>query len=83
MIRDVLFGIAVGDALGIPMEFKLRADFENNPVTEMTGYGTHQQPAGTFSDDSSMAFCQAEALIGEYNLNKLAKLFIAWKTEGY
>lgn len=44
----------------------------------MQGYGEHNQPAGTFSDDSSLAFCLAEALTGEFNLQEVANNFIAW-----
>ncbi|MET0242982.1 MAG: ADP-ribosylglycohydrolase family protein [Flavitalea sp.] len=63
--KDVLFGVAVGDALGVPVEFLDRAYLKANPVSDMIGYGTHQVPAGTFSDDSSMSFCLAEALTSE------------------
>ena len=47
----------------------------------MLGYGTHNQPAGTFSDDSSLAFCLAEALLGEFNLHAIADNFVAWYTD--
>ena len=39
--KDVLFGIAVGDALGVPVEFNSRQKFIHNPVTDMIGYGTY------------------------------------------
>ena len=47
----LIMGVAVGDALGVPVEFKKRGTFY---VTEMQGYGTHNQPAGTWSDDTSL-----------------------------
>ena len=81
--KDILLGIAVGDALGVPVEFKDRQTLLQNPVTEMLGYGTHNQPAGTFSDDSSLAFCLAEALLGEFNLQAIADNFVEWYTEGF
>ena len=28
-----------GDALGVPAEFKSRAELKKNPVTDMIGYG--------------------------------------------
>ena len=65
--KDILLGIAIGDAIGVPVEFQSRQTLRQHPVTGMMGYGTHNQPAGTFSDDSSMAFCLAEALAGEFN----------------
>ena len=61
-IRAALLGLAVGDALGVPVEFKDRASRRADPVTGMRGYGTHHQPPGTWSDDSSLTFCLAETL---------------------
>ena len=78
-----LWGVAVGDALGVPVEFKSREYLRNNPVTDMTGYGTHQQPAGTFSDDSSMTYCLAESLAVHYNPDDIARNFIKWYHNGY
>ena len=57
--RDILFGVAVGDALGVPVEFKSRQTIAQKPVTDMIGYGTYDLPPGTFSDDSSLSFCLA------------------------
>ena len=57
-----LLGLAVGDALGVPVEFQPRAARVLDPVTGMRAYGTHRQPAGTWSDDSSLTFCLAETL---------------------
>ena len=58
-IKGTLFGVAIGDALGVPVEFKSRDYLKNNPVQDIIGYGTYNQPPGTFSDDSSMTFCLA------------------------
>lgn len=54
--------LVVGDALGVPVEFMSRAELKDNPVTDMRAYGTHSQPAGTWSDDSSMAVATMEWL---------------------
>ncbi len=77
-IESGLFGLAVGDALGVPVEFKSRAYLKQNPVTEMFGFGTHHQPIGTWSDDSSLAFCLAESLCSGYDLNDIAGNFVKW-----
>jgi ADP-ribosyl-[dinitrogen reductase] hydrolase len=82
-IKSTLFGLAIGDALGVPAEFKQRDYLRNQPVTTITGYGTWNQPPGTFSDDSSLAFCLAESLTGGYDLNDIAQHFIRWKTKGF
>jgi ADP-ribosylglycohydrolase len=76
--RDALFGVAVGDALGVPVEFRSRESIAHNPVTDMIGYGTHMQAPGTWSDDSSLTFCLAEALTAEYNLHNIALNFQSW-----
>lgn len=77
-IKSALFGVAVGDALGVPVEFKSRESLSGNPVTEMTGFGTHKQPPGTWSDDSSLTFCLAEALTQGYDLNTIGQNFVNW-----
>ena len=51
-VRSAIFGLVVGDALGVPVEFQSREELEYNPVTGMRADGTHCQPAGTWSDDS-------------------------------
>lgn len=57
-----ILGLVVGDALGVPVEFKSCAELKKNPVTDMIGYGTYNQPAGTWSDDSSMVIATMEWL---------------------
>jgi ADP-ribosylglycohydrolase len=81
--RDILFGVAVGDALGVPVEFKERNIIAQDPVTDMRGYGTHDQPPGTWSDDSSLTFCLAECLCASYDLRDLADRFINWYNHNY
>jgi ADP-ribosyl-[dinitrogen reductase] hydrolase len=81
--RDILFGVAVGDALGVPAEFKRRDILKQNPVTNMIGYGTHNQPPGTWSDDGSLTFCLAESLCQGYDLQDLANRFVNWREHNY
>ncbi|MCL6478682.1 MAG: ADP-ribosylglycohydrolase family protein [Peptococcaceae bacterium] len=79
-----LFGVAVGDALGVPVEFVSREELHKKPVQEMTGYGTHYQPPGTWSDDTSLTLCLAESLVeAGYNLADAGKRFVRWYREGY
>ena len=77
-IKSALFGVAVGDALGVPVEFNSRQAICKNPVVDMIGYGTYQQPEGTWSDDSSLTFCLAEALTQEFDLNTIGQNFVKW-----
>ncbi len=82
-IKAAFFGFAVGDALGVPYEFNGREKMELQPATEMRGYGSWNQPIGTWSDDSSLAFCLAESLTKSYDLNDIAENFINWKNNGF
>ncbi|MBX3043082.1 MAG: ADP-ribosylglycohydrolase family protein [Candidatus Kapabacteria bacterium] len=77
-IKSALFGVAVGDALGVPVEFNSRQSIKKNPVTDMIGYGTYNLPAGTWSDDSSLTFCLSEALTQDFDLNTIGQNFVKW-----
>ncbi|NQX84662.1 MAG: ADP-ribosylglycohydrolase family protein [Flavobacteriaceae bacterium] len=80
-VHNALFGLAIGDALGVPVEFKTRAYLKQFPVKTMMAYGTHHQPKGTWSDDSSLAFCLAETLSENYDINAVGQKFVQWKDE--
>lgn len=72
----LILGVAVGDALGVPVEFKKRGTFY---VTDMQGYGTHDQPSGTWSDDTSLTLALADGLLpDEVNLEGIAYRFTDW-----
>lgn len=78
-----ILGLAVGDALGVPVEFQDRDTLKQNPVKDMREYGSHNQPRGTWSDDSSLAFCLAESLSVGYDLQDLANRFVNWYEHAY
>jgi ADP-ribosylglycohydrolase len=82
-VKDALFGLATGDALGVPVEFIGRGVLQQKPVTGMWAYGTHRQPAGTWSDDSSLTFCLAESLCKGYDLQDMANRFVNWWEHNY
>ena len=71
-----ILGLAVGDALGVPVEFKSRTTLKKTPINRMLGNGTHNQPAGTWSDDSSLTFCLIESLCDGLNLGDIGQLFV-------
>ena len=81
--KDILLGTAIGDALGLPVQFLDREVIAKNPVTTMVGYGQFDVPAGTWSDDSSLSLCLAESLCNGYDLKDIANNFIKWMFEGY
>ena len=61
-IKSAIFGLAVGDALGVPVEFASREELDDAPVTEMEGFGTYPYPAGTWSDDTSLSLAALDVL---------------------
>ena len=78
-----LWGSLVGDALGVPVEFKDRMTVQLDPVTDMREFGTHKQPRGTWSDDSSMLLCTADSLVNhEFSLADMGERFVRWMNEG-
>nr|WP_199304414.1 ADP-ribosylglycohydrolase family protein [Microcoleus sp. FACHB-1515] len=78
-----LMGLCVGDALGVPVEFTSRSQRQIQPVTTMQGYGTWNQPPGTWSDDSSLTFCLAESLCQGFNLADIGDRFCRWYQQSY
>ena len=79
-IYDAIMGLVVGDALGVPYEFKLRDTFK---AEGMAGYGTHNQPPGTWSDDSSMtlATLSSIACYGTVKPDDIMHRFDRWLQE--
>ena len=57
-----IIGLAIGDAMGVPIEFCSREKTINNLTTEMKGYGTYDVPKGSWSDDTSMTLCLIDAI---------------------
>lgn len=80
-LKDAVYGAAVGDALGVPYEFCGRTSFA---ATDMEGGGTHGQPAGTWSDDTSMmlAICDSIKENGSINAADIRSRFVSWMREG-
>ena len=80
-IKDAIFGLVVGDALGVPVEFKSREYLKQNPLTDMIGFGTYFQPEGTWSDDSSLTLCLAEVLTKGLDVQEIGNSFVRWYFE--
>ncbi len=81
---DGLMGFVVGDAMGVPLEFKSREELLKNPVTKMIGFGTHNQPEGTWSDDTSMLIATVDSINAknDIDLEDIALKFSSWKNRG-
>ena len=79
-IYNGIIGLVVGDALGVPAEFKKRDTYK---ITDMIGYGTHNQLPGTWSDDSSMTLATLESIrrLKKIDLSDIMRNFYRWLYE--
>lgn len=83
-VRAAVLGAAVGDALGVPVEFQGRDSRKTDPVIGMREFGTHHQAAGTWSDDTSMILATIEGLqqSGRYDPDAVMRQFVEWVEKG-
>ncbi len=75
-------GLAVGDAVGAPLEFLRRGSFE--PVSAMTEGGKLRIRKGEFTDDTSMALCLADSLtsMGRFDPADQMERYGQWVVNG-
>ena len=77
-----VYGLAVGDALGVPVEFCSREMLDRAPVEGMEAGGTHKQDKGTWSDDTSMVLATMDAMsAGGLSFGMVMENFKRWITE--
>jgi ADP-ribosyl-[dinitrogen reductase] hydrolase len=84
-MQGSLIGLAVGDALGAPVEFRPYDYLRQHPVTDMQSGGTWGLEAGQWTDDTSMALCLAASLIvkGKSDLYDQFARYKRWHKNGY
>jgi len=80
-ILSGVLGLCVADALGVPVEFQSRELLQQDPVINMRGYGTYNQPPGTWSDDTSMTLCLMDSLTNGLDYADIMKKFLSWLNE--
>ena len=81
-LKAVMYGLAIGDALGVPYEFQQRDTFT---CIGMTGHGTHDQPSGTWSDDTALSLATLDSLTechGEVNTADMLMRYRMWLEHG-
>jgi ADP-ribosylglycohydrolase len=77
-VLDALLGMAVGDALGLPFYLTSRDELKNHKITGLVGFGYHNLPPGTWSDNVSLALAMAQVLADDYDINLIAQAFVNW-----
>ena len=83
--KDGIIGFAVGDAMGVPVEFTNREILMEKPVTSMIGFMRHNVKKGTWSDDTSMTIATMDSIIssnGNIVANDMANRFLDWMENG-
>ena len=78
--KNGIIGLAIGDAMGVPLEFCARQKLMQSPTTEMLGYGSHNVLKGSWSDDTSMTLATLHSIIekGKIDTNDMADKFLKW-----
>lgn len=78
-----LLGLAVGDALGAPIEFELRDSYA--PITKYREGGPFHLKSGQWTDDTSLAQCIGVSLIEKksFDAEDIVRRFHKWFREGY
>jgi len=83
-IKGAFIGLAMGDALGVPREFWSREQMLQLPMTSLEDAKyPHYQDAGTFSDDTSLSMCLAQAICDGFSIERLAQYMLDWYQHGF
>lgn len=85
IVKGAILGLAVADAVGVPAEFIPREKLAEHPITDMIGFGSHDVPKGTWSDDTSMTLCTLNSIAqkGKIDLTDIISEFSKWVEDGY
>lgn len=78
-----IVGLAIGDALGAPVEFLKPGSFP--PITGYREGGILNLPAGCWTEDTALALCLADSLIacGEMDPIDQLRRYVRYWREGY
>jgi ADP-ribosylglycohydrolase len=79
-VFGALYGGILGDALGVPFEFKERGSFS---ASAMEGFGTYMQKPGTWSDDSALTLCLVENFVEGGDEAGLMEKIARFAEDGY
>lgn len=80
--RAAFHGLAIGDALGAPVEFMTTGEIKaaHGILNELVGGGWLRLKPGQVTDDTAMSLCIARALVraGGWSLPGIAEEFAGW-----
>lgn len=85
-LAGAVWGHLVGDALGVPYEFKPASAIGS---VRFGARGTHGQPPGTWSDDGALMLATLDSLLrggataeSRFDTDDQARRFLAWADDG-
>jgi ADP-ribosyl-[dinitrogen reductase] hydrolase len=89
-LKGGLYGLLIGDALGVPYEFHPPSAIPSRELIDMIPPARFRRAhatvkPGTWSDDGALALCLLDSLIekGGLDLANLAAKFLEWGSNGY
>ncbi len=85
-LQGMLLGLAIGDALGAPIEHGYTSDEIVARKEELRHMHNEAHfPRGVWTDDTSMALCLADSLLecGGYDSWNVMDKYCKWQSEGY
>ncbi len=80
-LKDAIYGLAVGDAMGLPVQSLIRGEYN---ISEMIGYGYSSYPAGSWSDDTSLTIATCDSIRENkgIDIHDIKKKFKLWLSKG-
>jgi len=82
-LKGCIYGLAIGDAMGAPVEFMVRGTFSE--VKNYCRGGKFRLEAGEWTDDTAMALCLAQSLLDcqGFEPHDQMKKYLDWMECGY
>ncbi len=79
-----VWGHLVGDAVGVPYEFRSAAEIARGGPIRFGATGTHGQPPGTWSDDGALMLALLDSLLapGGFDVEDQGRRSVAWWRHG-
>ena len=81
LFTRIFYGGVIGDAMGVPYEFREKGTFKAIP--EMIGHGTYNQLPGTWSDDTSLMLLLMKCLTAKNKTDNYIPLLKKYWKDGY
>jgi ADP-ribosyl-[dinitrogen reductase] hydrolase len=77
-IKGLVLGLAIGDALGVPLEFVSRKFLKENEVKNFRHKAYTEENIGVWSDDTALSICLIETLLEGFSIELLEQKMLQW-----